>query len=206
MPSKLREELNDREYRDAYVAATVRNGVSFQIRAMRESRGWDQKKLATKMGNEKLQPIVSRYENPDYGRFTVSSLLDLAKAFDVGLVVRFEPFSELIKRDEEFSTVSLDVASYAKEQLAAPATPQVVELPLAGVVQAKWPPDIYQILVNASIGQVILADEKPEAPHMVGFYQMTGVVNAPALGIYSQQPSHSITPLWQTGEIDASIQ
>jgi transcriptional regulator with XRE-family HTH domain len=205
MSSRLREELKDREYRDAYVAATVRNGVAFQIRAMRESRGWDQKKLATKMGNENLQPIVSRYENPDYGRFTVSSLLDLAKAFDVGLVVRFAPFSELINRDEELSAISLDVASYAKEQLAAPITPGAVQLPLAGVVRAIGPPDVYQTLANATVGLVVLTGEKPEMPSTAAFYQMPGVVNAFAWGIY-QPPPHAITPLWQIGETDAPIQ
>jgi transcriptional regulator with XRE-family HTH domain len=117
MSSKLKENLKDKEYRDAFVAAYVRNGVAFQIRAMRDSRGWDQKKLAEKMGNAKLQPIISRYENPDYGRYSMTTLLDLAQAFDVGLIVKFAPFSEIIERDEEILEESLDVDSYAKDLL-----------------------------------------------------------------------------------------
>lgn len=126
MSSSLREDLKDKEYRDAFVAAYVRNGIAFQIRAMRESRGWDQKKLADKMGNAKLQPIVSRYENPDYGRFSMTTLLDLARAFDVGLIVRFAPFSELIDRDGDFADESLDVESYAREIVTCQPLLQVI--------------------------------------------------------------------------------
>jgi transcriptional regulator with XRE-family HTH domain len=136
MSSNLREELKDKEYRDAFVAAYVRNGIAFQIRAMRESRGWDQKKLADKMGNVKLQPIVSRYENPDYGRFSMTTLLDLAKAFDVGLIVRFAPFSELIDRDDDFADESLDVDSYAREVLAYQPLPQV--MPTVGFAKFEY--------------------------------------------------------------------
>lgn len=109
------ELTQSKEYREAFVAAHVRNGIAFQLRAMRNGRGWDQKELARVLGNEKLQSVVSRYENPDYGRFSVSTLLDLAKAFDVALMVRFAPFSELVNWDSNISTDSLDVPSFDEE-------------------------------------------------------------------------------------------
>jgi len=134
MSSKLKEDLKDKEYRDAFVAAYVRNGVAFQIRTMRDSRGWDQKKLAEKMGNPKLQPIISRYENPDYGRYSMTTLLELAQAFDVGLIVKFAPFSELIKRDDAILDEPLDVDSYAKDLLA----PQRLKATPISDVQNLW--------------------------------------------------------------------
>jgi transcriptional regulator with XRE-family HTH domain len=189
MSSKLREELKDREYRDAYVAATVRNGVAFQVRAMRESRGWDQKKLAAKMGNEKLQPIVSRYENPDYGRFTVSSLLDLAKAFDVGLIVRFAPFSELIERDDKFPSVSLDVQSYAKEQLATPIFSGVTDLHFSNPIILLE--DVYLDLLNTSVYAM--------TPTIVDAYQTSRTT------VVSTINEHLSAPLWRSGESYGSI-
>jgi len=111
----MNSELNNKEYRSAYVTAHVRNGIPFQIRAMRNARGWDQKDLANKLGNIKLQPVVSRYENPDYGRFSVSTLLDLAAAFDVALVVRFAPFREVVAWESSISEKTLNVPSFDEE-------------------------------------------------------------------------------------------
>lgn len=123
MSSKLINELREsKEYRDAYVAAHVRNGIAFQLRTMRCGRGWDQKELAARLGNVKLQPVVSRYENPDYGRFSVSTLLDLAKAFDVALVVKFAPFNEVVGWEARLSEGQLNVSSFEDETGPFPAT------------------------------------------------------------------------------------
>ena len=42
------------------------------------------------------QARLSQVENPNYGRFQLGTLIRLASAFDVALVVKFAPFSELI--------------------------------------------------------------------------------------------------------------
>jgi hypothetical protein len=42
------------------------------------------------------QNNISRLEDPDYGKHTISSLKRLADALDVALVVRFVPFSQYI--------------------------------------------------------------------------------------------------------------
>lgn len=112
------ELKKSKEYRTAYIAAHVRNGVAFQLRAMREARGWDQREVACRLGNVKLQPVISRYENPDYGRFSVSTLLDLAAAFDVALVVRFAPFREVVGWESNLSMRTLNVPSFPNEDKA----------------------------------------------------------------------------------------
>src|SRR5690348_10904322 len=93
----LLSELNDVNYRRAYVEAHAKDTIAFQLRRMRLANEWEQKDVAAELGNSKLQPMISRYENPDYGRYSVTTLLDLATAFDVALVVRFVKFSELLR-------------------------------------------------------------------------------------------------------------
>lgn len=119
----LVKKLKNREYRDAFVESHVRNGIAFQLRSMRNARGWDQKKLAAAMGNAKLQPVISRYENPDYGKYSLETLLKLARAFDVGLIVRFGRFSELMRWDDQISEENLNIPSFEQEmqQTAKPA-------------------------------------------------------------------------------------
>jgi transcriptional regulator with XRE-family HTH domain len=96
---KLAAQLQDPEYRRAFVEGHATDTIAFQLRAMRKKKAWEQKDVAEKLGNRKLQPMISRYENPDYGKYSISTLLELAAAFDVALAVRFVPFSELLVWD-----------------------------------------------------------------------------------------------------------
>jgi transcriptional regulator with XRE-family HTH domain len=96
---RLIDELQNVDYRRAFVEGHATDTIAFQLRAMRKAEGWEQKDVAEKLGNRKLQPMISRYENPDYGKYSISTLLELAAAFDVALAVRFVPFSELAEWD-----------------------------------------------------------------------------------------------------------
>jgi transcriptional regulator with XRE-family HTH domain len=89
------EALADKEYRDLYVAEHIRTGVAFQIRAMREDRGWTQSELGQR-AQGMAQETISQLEDPDYGRLTLRTLIRLASALDVALIVRFAPFSDLV--------------------------------------------------------------------------------------------------------------
>ena len=69
------------------------------------------------------QNAISRLESPDYGRPTLTTLRRLATALDVGLVVHFVPFSQLIdwvsgtpRVDRGLSTGSLAVPSFEEEE------------------------------------------------------------------------------------------
>lgn len=116
MSSSLLEELKDsKEYRAAFVAAHVGDEIALQLRALREERSWDQKELAARLGKTSAQPMISRYESADYGRYSVATLLELANAFDVGLIVKFAPFSEMVRNDSEMYDSSLSVPSFNDE-------------------------------------------------------------------------------------------
>lgn len=91
---QVAESLGDPEYREAFVEEAINTGLASQIRALQHDRGWTQEELAARAGMK--QETISRLENMDYGRHTLSTLKRLAKAFDVALTVRFAPFSELV--------------------------------------------------------------------------------------------------------------
>lgn len=87
------KSLRDPEYRREF-AADIGTGIAFQIRRLREDRQWTQAELAER--TDKRQETISLWENPDYGNYSLSTLKELAGAFDLALMVRFAPFSELI--------------------------------------------------------------------------------------------------------------
>lgn len=105
--------LKDKEYRDAFVAASINIGVPAQIRVLRKQRKWSQGKLADEA--KMLQPAISRLEDPDRGSVNLTTLLMLAAAFNVGLMVKFVPFSEMVDRKLKLSLKSLEVPSFDEE-------------------------------------------------------------------------------------------
>jgi transcriptional regulator with XRE-family HTH domain len=110
----MNKELKSRKYRAAYVRDFIKNGISFQIQALRRKHKLSQQELGDLAG--KRQNVISRLENPDYGNFTVNTLLDIASALDVALVVRFAPFSELEKLSRSLSPAVLAVPSFSEEE------------------------------------------------------------------------------------------
>jgi len=91
---------------------------------MRDGQGWRQQELAEKVGTN--QNAISRLENPFYGKPTITTLKRIAAAFDVALVVRFVPFSQLIAWvsgtpfvDSGLSSKSLAVPNFSDETQAA---------------------------------------------------------------------------------------
>jgi transcriptional regulator with XRE-family HTH domain len=126
---RLVNELKDPAYRHAFIEAHATDTVAFQLKRMREAKGWTQGELAVEaFGDAKLQSMVSRLENPDYGKYSVSTLVNLAKVFDVGLVVRFAPFSEVVDWDLNKSGPTLEPPPFAQD-IALAETPQVTIAP-----------------------------------------------------------------------------
>ena len=73
-----------------------------------------QSDLANKL--DVTQPLISSWENPSYGQYTLQTLKDLAKAFDVGLLVRFVPFSKLIGWSVELTDELVAPPNFTDEQ------------------------------------------------------------------------------------------
>ncbi len=106
--------LKDRVFRQSYVEEHVRAGVAHQIKAMRESRGWSQAQLAEKCG--KSQSNIARIEDPDYGKFSIQTLLEIAHSFDVWLSLEFVSFSKGLARTADRSVRALNAISFEDEQ------------------------------------------------------------------------------------------
>jgi transcriptional regulator with XRE-family HTH domain len=123
----FKAELSDPETRHLRVEARIRAGIPLQIRAMREMRGWTQGQLAEKVGT--TQNTISRLESPASNAPNVSTLERLAEAFDVGLIVRFAPFSDFFDFNRRMSKDSVAVPSFDAElsELSKKAEQQVLE-------------------------------------------------------------------------------
>jgi transcriptional regulator with XRE-family HTH domain len=109
----LWEQFKDKLFRQAYVIENVRTGIAFQIKAMREARGWSQSDLAKRA--DKTQSAVARLEDPDYGKFSVQTLLEIAAAFDVWLSIEFVPFSKGLQRTSNRSPGALNAVSFSDD-------------------------------------------------------------------------------------------
>jgi transcriptional regulator with XRE-family HTH domain len=120
---KLMTELIEKEYRDAFVSSHIDIGIPFQVRALREQRGWTQKELA--QSAEMKQERISAIENPNYkNQFSLKTLKRLASAFDVGLIVRFVPISELVEWEIKLSPEALKVLSFKEDPYFKEQPPQ----------------------------------------------------------------------------------
>jgi transcriptional regulator with XRE-family HTH domain len=113
MTSKLREKLQEKTYRDAFVASQIRIALPFQIRALREQRGWTQAQLAEKAGM--LQPRISAMERPGGSKFTLETILRVAAALDIAFIGRFASFSELVGWTESFSPDIFMIPSFEND-------------------------------------------------------------------------------------------
>jgi len=109
----LLEKLTNQAYRDAFISEEIDIGIPMQLRAMREARGWNQKYVAEKMDTK--QPRFSVMEAPGYGNFSLNTLKKIASIFNVGLIVSFVPYSEMIDFVEGFGPKRLTIPSFADE-------------------------------------------------------------------------------------------
>jgi transcriptional regulator with XRE-family HTH domain len=109
------KDLKKKPYREAFVRSQINIGIPFQVRALREKKDWKQEQLAE--ASSMLQPRISAIERPGGSKLNLETLLRLAAAFDVGLVVRFVPFSEMLRWAKEFRPDTFQVPSFNQEQM-----------------------------------------------------------------------------------------
>jgi transcriptional regulator with XRE-family HTH domain len=102
-------KFDRKAYRDGYLQAKVRGMIAYQIQALREKTGLNQTDFANKIG--KTQSVVSRLEDTEYGRVTVQTLLDVACALDVALVVKFSSYPDFLSQTRDASVSALQPAT-----------------------------------------------------------------------------------------------
>lgn len=116
--SPLFSKLANRKYRNLFVASQVNKGIPYQLRALRAARGMTQADLAERAGT--TQTVISRIENKGAGNLSVKTLIKLAEAFDVALVVRFEAIDKFIRWLDNFSPddISFETSEVILKRLA----------------------------------------------------------------------------------------
>jgi len=112
--SSIRQQMlqsleSGKEYRHGFVEEAVRTRIATQIKTIRERRKWDYKQFAQEI--DKKLSWAYRLEDPNATPPTITSLLQVAEAFDIGIDVRFCSFSELLD----------DVTTLGPESFAVPS-------------------------------------------------------------------------------------
>lgn len=106
-------KLKNKEYRHAYLKEHIRVGIASQIRLIRNKSDINQSQLADIIGTK--QSVISRLEDPDLGSVNLKTLLKVAEAFDVGLLVKFVSFGKFINESQDISPKNLAVSNYTEE-------------------------------------------------------------------------------------------
>ena len=89
--------FSEKHERHRLMAIVVGITIAWQIRAMRESRGWTQEHLGDLM--QTTASAIARLESPSGAmRTTVSTLLKLSTVFDVALIVRFSDWKKWMEQ------------------------------------------------------------------------------------------------------------
>lgn len=107
------QSLSDSGYRHQFVEEEINVGIAFQIRSLRNRQNLTQEQLAELLKGK--QSLLSTWENPNYGKYSIATLKELAKAFDVGLLVRFVPFSTLVDWTINLTSNVIAPPSFAEE-------------------------------------------------------------------------------------------
>jgi|GEM_PF-2363995 len=104
----------NQEYREAYMEACVEQNIAWQIALNRKERGMSQAELAKEI--ETKQSVISRYEDPTYGRHSIEALTKIAHAFKCALSIKFISYSELAVESSKTGKESLLVKTFAQEK------------------------------------------------------------------------------------------
>jgi transcriptional regulator with XRE-family HTH domain len=154
----LQRLRRSREARARFLDSNLSKELAFQLRSLREKKSWSQPELA-KM-TDTSQNAISRLENPNYGKATLTTLKKLAAVYDVGLVVRFVPFSQLVNWESRteylergFGFETFDVQTFEEEEKngALDESPKSISPDLLRSIQgeAQLGGDITQLIPNA---------------------------------------------------------
>lgn len=100
------QELEDDKLRSLFVVSHMRTRLALQIRALREQRGWSQAELGRRVA--KPQSVVSRLEDPDYGRLSLKTLYEVAAAFRLPLFIDMPEWGDWFRLTSDMSSSRLE--------------------------------------------------------------------------------------------------
>ena len=151
----LIEKFRDKTYRDSYIASHTRR---FLARQMRKFRG---EKSQTEFGDliDKRQTVVSRLEDPNYGKWTLQTLFDVAEKLNIAVLVRFVDIPTFLRLSEDMSEDASQPQPYDEAKTSAileqPAKKIVIRPPRTGEPIP---------LFGAGFGDEFIEIETPSSP------------------------------------------
>lgn len=128
---KFISQLAEKEDRDEFVADQVRLIVALSIRALREQRGMSQAEFGKLIG--KPQSVVSRLEDPDYGKVSLQTLLEVAAALDLPLAVHFPEWEDWFRWSRRVQKKDLerrDFCGVAQTAAAEAFSSKIIRFPV----------------------------------------------------------------------------
>src|SRR5213594_936434 len=145
---------NSKVFRDRFVSSHLSHTLALQIRTLREARELTQKDLGDKIGTP--QTGIARLEKIGYEKYNLSTLKRLASAFDVGLVVQFVPYNEVINRSLTVSPEVFAISGF-QEESEHEFTGTTFVTVCSNWEPIKWSPSS---VADSNIVRIIVADRK----------------------------------------------
>ena len=106
--------LRQRPTRESYLRSKLSVLIPSQIRSLRQRRGMKQSDLGVEA--DMKQARISALERIGEGSFSIETLIRLAAAFRVGLIIRFAPHSEMLDWESRFTPEDFDAISLDQDQ------------------------------------------------------------------------------------------
>ena len=107
------EFAESEEYRQSYAESFGREYLATQFQVIRTQRGLTQEALGKLI--ESSQPRVSKYEDPDYGRWRIETVRRIAAKLGCWVKISLESYGTLLHEAEHFNAAILMRSSFADD-------------------------------------------------------------------------------------------